>query len=136
MYSITTTSALTSSPYQLQRLQTVHAYTDENPKLFEISTRASIIQNHAHSTPAPRPHLQLTYWPLGVDNLLSEHIDKLLVVCSDFSLIIRFIDEKYSGFDYGLVNQALSAALDLIIKVADLNIFILITIINLNHIFR
>jgi gamma-tubulin complex component 2 len=51
----------------------------------------------------------------SLDPSLRELVKRILPICSDYSLIARFIEEK-SAFEYGLVNHALSAAYRTLIK--------------------
>ncbi|XP_060079665.1 gamma-tubulin complex component 2-like isoform X1 [Ylistrum balloti] len=51
----------------------------------------------------------------SLDPSLQELVRRQLPLCSNYSTVVRFIEEK-SAFEYGLVNQALSAAMRTLIK--------------------
>lgn len=50
----------------------------------------------------------------GVDPSLKQLVEKILPLASYYSIIVKFIEEKYS-YHYGQVNQALAGAMDLLI---------------------
>ncbi|PVD28265.1 hypothetical protein C0Q70_10852 [Pomacea canaliculata] len=51
----------------------------------------------------------------SLDPSLHELVRRILPLCSNYSTVVRFIEEK-SAFEYGLVNHALSAAMRSLIK--------------------
>ncbi|KAK3086762.1 hypothetical protein FSP39_022926, partial [Pinctada imbricata] len=51
----------------------------------------------------------------SLESSLQELVRRLLPLCSNYSTVIRFIEEK-SAFEYGLVNHALSAAMRTLTK--------------------
>ncbi|XP_050392733.1 gamma-tubulin complex component 2 isoform X2 [Patella vulgata] len=51
----------------------------------------------------------------SLDHSLQELVKRILPLCSNYSTIVRFIEEK-SAFEYGLVNHALAAAMRALIK--------------------
>lgn len=51
----------------------------------------------------------------SLDPSLQELLKRILPLCSNYSTVVRFIEEK-SAFEYGLVNHALSAAMRTLIK--------------------
>lgn len=51
----------------------------------------------------------------SLDPSLHELVRRVLPLCSNYSTVVRFIEEK-SAFEYGLVNHALSAAMRSLIK--------------------
>ncbi|XP_064628663.1 gamma-tubulin complex component 2-like isoform X2 [Lineus longissimus] len=51
----------------------------------------------------------------SLDPSLRDHVSRFLPLCSDYSIVVRFIEEK-SAFEYGLVNHALGAAMRILIK--------------------
>ncbi|KAK2180083.1 hypothetical protein NP493_457g05005 [Ridgeia piscesae] len=60
---------------------------------------------------------------------LKELVKRILPLCSNYSIVVRFIEEK-SAFEYGLVNQALSSAMRTLIK------DYLVLVAQLEHQFR
>ncbi|XP_046359513.1 gamma-tubulin complex component 2-like [Haliotis cracherodii] len=51
----------------------------------------------------------------SLDPSLQELVKRVLPMCSNYSTVVRFIEEK-AAFEYGLVNHALSAAMRTLIK--------------------
>uniref|UniRef100_A0A0B7B161 Gamma-tubulin complex component n=1 Tax=Arion vulgaris TaxID=1028688 RepID=A0A0B7B161_9EUPU len=51
----------------------------------------------------------------SLDTSVQELVKRMLPVCSNYSTVVRFIEEK-SSFEYGLVNHALSHAMETLIK--------------------
>lgn len=51
----------------------------------------------------------------SLDPSLQELVRRILPMCSNYSTVVRFIEEK-SAFEYGLVNHALSAAMRCLLK--------------------
>nr|XP_022289752.1 gamma-tubulin complex component 2-like isoform X2 [Crassostrea virginica] len=51
----------------------------------------------------------------SLDPSLQDLVRRILPLCCNYSTVVRFIEEK-SAFEYGLVNQALSAAMRTLIK--------------------
>lgn len=80
------------------------------------------------------------YWAyflssLYLDPSLHELVRRILPLCSNYSTVVRFIEEK-SAFEYGLVNHALSAAMRSLIKVGGIPLspyFVTAPQINMVH---
>ncbi|CAG5121559.1 unnamed protein product, partial [Candidula unifasciata] len=51
----------------------------------------------------------------SLDISVQELVKRILPICSNYSIVVRFIEEK-SSFEYGLVNHALSSAMETLIK--------------------
>lgn len=51
----------------------------------------------------------------SLDSSLQEMVKRILPLCSNYSTVVRFIEEK-SAFEYGLVNHALSSAMRTLVK--------------------
>ncbi|XP_005091505.1 gamma-tubulin complex component 2 [Aplysia californica] len=51
----------------------------------------------------------------SLDTSVQELVKRILPLCTNYSTVVRFIEEK-SSFEYGLVNHALSQAMDTLIK--------------------
>ena len=51
----------------------------------------------------------------SLDPSLRELVKRVLPMCSNYSIVVRFVEEK-SAFEYGLVNHALSAAMRNLLK--------------------
>lgn len=51
----------------------------------------------------------------SLDPSLRELVKRILPLCSNYSIVVRFIEEK-SAFEYGMVNHALSAAMRNLVK--------------------